>query len=135
MTPPDADYRTPGQYIAALLEARGWSQRVLAIILNVNDSAINRLLTGKSSVDAQMAIALGELFGVTPERFLDLQSAYDLAKARVVMRPDPDRITRAFLFGDLPVGEMIKRGWIRAKDVRDTKVVADELARFFKAAS
>lgn len=126
------DYRTPGQLIDALLMERGWNQRVLAIVLGVDETGINRLVSDKRPVTAELAVLLEELFGVSAEHFLELQKSYDLVKARFAMRPDKGRDTRAYLFGGLPIAEMIKRGWIRADDVRDVTTVETELARFFR---
>ncbi len=64
------------------------------------------------------------------ERFLEIQQSYDLAKARISVRPDHARAMRAHLIGGLPVADMIKRGWINAKDVRDP-ALQTELMRFF----
>lgn len=125
------EYRSPGQLIAALLEERGWTKRVLAIVLGIDETGANRLAADKRPVDAAMALTLEEVFGVPAERFLELQKSYDLAKARLVARPDPARANRAYLYGDLPVAEMIKRGWIAAENVRDIKKVETELMRFF----
>ena len=127
----DGDYRTPGQLIEALLNNRGWTQRLLAIILGVDETGINHIISGKRAVTAEMAILLGEIFEISAERFLSLQKEYDLAKARLVVRPDPSRATRAHLFGGLPVTEMIRRRWISAEDVRDVEGVQIALARFF----
>lgn len=124
-------YRTPGQLIAALLAERGWTQRTMAIILGMDETGVNRLVADKRPVDAALAIALEELFKIPAERFLELQKKYDLAKARIATRPDPQRATRALLYGELPVAEMIKRGWITAESVKDTKKVESELMRFF----
>jgi HTH-type transcriptional regulator/antitoxin HigA len=129
----DSVYRMPGQWIQHLLDSRGWSQRILAIVLNVEETGINKLIAGKRPVDAEMAIALGDVFGEEPERFLALQKSYDLAKARIITRPDPSRATRATLFGDLPVSEMIKRGWLDADNVRDVPKVEAALLKFFGA--
>jgi HTH-type transcriptional regulator / antitoxin HigA len=124
-------YSTPGQLIQELLNRRGWSQQVLAIILRADQTGINRMIAGKRPVDAEMAIQLGEVFGVDPKVFLELQQSYDLAKARIVTRPDPDREKRATLFGDLPVAEMIKRRWLDAENVRDIPRVESSLINFF----
>ena len=123
--------RTPGQLIVHLLKERGWSKRVLAVVLDIDEATVNRLASDKRPVDAGMALQLGDVFGVSPERFLDLQKSYDLAKARITERPDPGRATRAHLFGSLPVPEMIKRGWLLADDVRDTAKIEAALAKFF----
>src|SRR5262245_12945416 len=109
------DFWTPGQLIAHLLKERGWTQRTLAIVLGVDEATVSNIIAAKASVDAEMALALGDVFNIEPERFLELQKSHDLAKARLAIKPDPGRATRALLFGDLPIAEMIKRGWIRAR--------------------
>lgn len=127
------DHKTPGQLISALLTERGWTQRVLAIVLGMDETGVNKLVGDKRSVDATLSLALEEVFDVPAEKFLGLQQSYDLAKARITYQPDPMRSTRALLYGDLPVSEMIKRGWIDAENVRDTKKIESELMRFFGA--
>jgi HTH-type transcriptional regulator/antitoxin HigA len=126
------DFRTPGQLVEALLKERGWSQRLLAVVLDMDETGVNRIVSNKRPLDAELAISLEELFGISAERFLDIQKKYDLALARLGARPDPERSTRARLFGDLPISDMIKRGWIKAKDVRDVEAVRSELIRFFQ---
>ncbi len=127
----ESDFRTPGQLIKHLLDERGWSQQALAVVLEVDQTGLNKIVTGKRPISADLALLLGEVFDVDPEQFLTLQKSYELAQARITSRPDPGRAERAALFGDLPIAEMIKRGWIVAQDVRDTKNVERELMRFF----
>jgi HTH-type transcriptional regulator / antitoxin HigA len=124
-------FRTPGQLIKALLDERGWTQAVLAIVLEVKQPIVSSLVNDKRRVDAQMAVQLSEVFGVPAERFLELQQAYDLARARLVTRTDPERATRAHIFGSLPVAEMLSRGWIDAPDIHDIPAVESSLAKFF----
>lgn len=127
-----SDARTPGQLIAELLRERGWTNRVLAMVLDVSDPIVSKMVSDKRPVDAAMAISLEEVFGVPAQRFVDLQSSYDLAKARIETRPDPKRARRATIYGGLPVAEMIKRGWVDAEDTRDAEAVEAALCRFFK---
>jgi HTH-type transcriptional regulator/antitoxin HigA len=131
MTIENRAFRTPGQLIVALLKERGWTKRTLAVILAVGEATITRVVGDKQPVDAKLAVILEEVFGVPADRFLSLQKEFDLAQARIVAHPDPGRATRALLYGDLPVAEMIKRGWINAESVRATKQVETELMRFF----
>ncbi len=130
-----AEINTPGQLIQALLDEKGWSQAVLAIVLGQERSVINRLILNKKSIDAEMALKLEGAFNVAAEQFLDLQKSFDLAVARIAARPDPKRETRAHLFGGLPITEMIKRGWIEAEDIRDIPRVEAGLLKFFGATS
>ena len=125
------DYRTPGQLIESLLNGRNWTQRLLAIILAVDETAINHIISGKRPVTAELSILLSEVFNIPAESFLTLQKEYDLAKARIVARPDPARATRAQIFGGLPVTEMIRRGWLDADDVRNVSKVESALIKFF----
>jgi len=128
-------YRTPGQMIKALMTQRSWTQRVLAIILGMDETAIGHITGNRRPVTAEIAIALGEVFGVPAEDFLALQKEYDLAKARITALPDPGRATRAHLYGGLPIREMIKRGWIEADDIHDVSRVETALVRFFGVGS
>jgi HTH-type transcriptional regulator / antitoxin HigA len=128
---PQGSFRTPGQLILSLLDERGWSKRTLAVVLGVSEATVTRITSDKQPVDARLSIMLEELFNVPADRFLSLQKELDLAQARLVMQPDADRATRALLYGDLPVGEMINRGWLNAESMRDTAQVERELMRFF----
>jgi len=125
------EFKTPGQLLSALMSERGWSNRVLAAVLEAEETGISKLLSDKKGVTPEIALTLEEVFDVPAERFLRLQRDYDLAKARLVARPNPKRATRAHLFGDLPVAEMIKRGWLEATDVRDMAAVETGLTKFF----
>lgn len=129
------NYRTPGQLIDELLKERGWTQRLLAIILNVDETGMNKIIAGQRPVTAEMALLLSEIFNVPADDFLELQKQYDLGKARLVMRPDPGRATRAAIFGELPISEMIKRGWIEADSIRNVPQVESALMKFFHADS
>lgn len=131
MSGPNQPYRTPGQLILALLGERGWTQRTLAAALGLSDQGMHRIVNDKQPVDARLALMLEEVFGEPAESFLGLQQSFDLAQARIVAAPDPERAARATLYGNLPLAEMIKRGWINAKDLRDPSIER-ELRRFFR---
>jgi len=125
-------YKTPGQYIQAQLDHMGWSQRTLAIILSADETGINKIIAGKRPVTAELALALGDIFKTPPEYYLALQQSFDLATARITAQPNPNRATRAHLFGGLPISDMIKRGWLTGvQDVRKVDAVETALASFF----
>ena len=129
------DCKTPGQLIQALLEERDWTKRVLATVLGMDETGVNRMVADKRPITAELALSLEEVFGISAALFLGLQQAYDLAKARIVARPDPGRALRAQLFGGLPIAEMIKRGWLQADNARDIPKIETALMKFFGAAS
>ncbi len=118
----------PGVFIQEELEARGWSQRDLAFVLGRPEPSINRILNGKASITPSTAKEFAEAFGVSAEFFVNLQRAYDLARAD---EPDPAVRHRARLLAQFPVREMIKRGWI--EDV-EPALLDIQMARFFEEA-
>lgn len=123
-------FKTPGQLLEWLLSERDWTKRTLSVVLRIDEQKINRFAADKQPMTAEFALLLEEVFGVEAGIFLGLQCAYDLAKARIVTQPDPKRATRAQIHHGLPLSDMIKRGWIDAKDVRDPNIES-ELIRFF----
>lgn len=126
-------HNIPGQLIDELLTTRGWSKRVLAIVLGIDESLLSKIIAGKRDVDAELALALGEVFEVEPEEFLKLQQQYDLARARLIVKKDPKRSSRARLFGGMPILEMVRRGWldVSEEDIRDVAKVEAAVLKFF----
>lgn len=131
----DHNYRIPGQLIQKLIDDRGWTQKVLAIVLGVDETGINKIIAGRRPVDSELALALSELFEVPAEKFMELQMSFDLAQARYINQADPSRAGRAVVFATLPIAEMIKRGWLKVDDIKDFPRVENEVKRFFGAGS
>jgi HTH-type transcriptional regulator/antitoxin HigA len=126
-------HKTPGQLIQSLLELKGWTQQVLCIVLGVDRSIISKVIAGKRAVDAELALLLAEVFEIPADVFLSLQKSYELAQAQIKTVPDPKRASRAKLFGDLPISEMLKRGWlVGVDDIREVERVESALKHFFK---
>jgi len=125
------EYQTAGQLLSAKLRDLGWTKRVLASVLEIDQTTLGRILSDKKSLDATLAIAFEEVFGIPAEKLLTVQQEYDLAKARLITSPNPGRAHRAQLLSELPIAEMVSRGWIGPVDVRDVGAVEAELAAFF----
>ena len=64
------------------LEPLGLSVTKAAKVLGVSRQALNNLVNGKAGISPEMAIRLTKAFGSTPETWLHMQLAYDLAAAR-----------------------------------------------------
>jgi addiction module HigA family antidote len=73
----------PGRSIRnACLDALGLSVTEGAKVLGVSRQTLNNVIHGKSGISPEMAIRLSKAFGSTPETWLRMQLAYDLAQAR-----------------------------------------------------
>jgi len=64
------------------LEPMGISQAKLAQDLRIPVQRVNTLIRGKRGVSAETAIILGRYFQISPEFWMNLQTAYDLYQAR-----------------------------------------------------
>jgi addiction module HigA family antidote len=64
------------------LEPLGLSVTAGAKVLGITRQALNNIVNGKSGISPEMAIRLSKAFGSTPETWLRMQLAYDLAAAR-----------------------------------------------------
>ena len=73
----------PGQSVRFdCLEPLGLSVTEGAEVLGVSRQALNNLVNCKAGISPEMAIRLDKAFGGTPETWLSLQTAYDLAQAQ-----------------------------------------------------
>lgn len=123
--------KTPGQLIEFLLNDRGWSQVLLSSILGKDASTVSKLVTGKLDISPELAVLLEEAFSLPAEKFLEIQRNFDLAKARFAVTPDPKRTSRAKLLSELPVTEMISRGWIKVGNTKEVAEIEAALSDFF----
>jgi len=73
----------PGEVLKELyLVPLSMSAIALARELHVPRTRIERLVKGETGVSADTAMRLAKFFGTTPEYWLNLQRAWDLARAR-----------------------------------------------------
>ena len=73
----------PGEVLSELyLAPLGMSAIALAKRLNVPRTRIERLVKGEASLSVDTALRLSRFFGNTPEFWMNLQRAYDIARAR-----------------------------------------------------
>lgn len=79
------------------LEELGLSVTQAAKVLGVTRQALNNVVNGKSGISPEMAIRLTKAFGSTPETWLAMQAAYDLAEAR--KRDNQIKVQRQYVSG------------------------------------
>lgn len=83
---------SPGEILRQeFLLPLGMTQKQLADHLECDIKVVNRVVNGRTSVTAEMALKLGATFRTTPEFWLNAQKAVDLYRAsrRVTRLPPP----------------------------------------------
>jgi len=71
------------------------TQRQLADHIGCDVKVINRIVNGRSSVTAEMAIKLAAAFRTTPQFWLNAQQAVDIYQARRNLKKVPKPVSMA----------------------------------------
>lgn len=116
----------PGDTINDLLRERGIALAEFADRMEQTIERVTDLLQGRSTITIRVARRLEEVLGASVEFWMsrDFQYREDVARLRV---PDAEWLK------ELPVGDMIKFGWI--KPVPDPAEEVDSCLRFFNVRS
>src|SRR4030081_3688505 len=72
----------PGEILADELDEIGLSAKKLADVIEVPPNRLYQILSGKRNVTADTALRLSRYFGMSPDFWMNLQSAYELDLAR-----------------------------------------------------
>lgn len=125
-----AEVFPPGDRLKEELEARGWTQVDLADILGRPPRLVSEIVTAKRAITPETAHGLGEALGTGAELWMNLESLYQLSQTRV----SNDAVARrARVFGQFPVKEMQKRGWLRPAANLDA--LEQQLKTYFQISS
>jgi len=82
MIPTNRIPSNPGEILLnEFLKPSGMTQSELARTLGIPIQRINTIINGKRGVTAETALLLAKQFKTTPEFWMNLQTAYDLATA------------------------------------------------------
>lgn len=85
----------PGEIlIEEFMKPLGLSQNRLARDIDVNPARVNDIVHGRSAITAAIALRLGKYFGTTPELWMNLQTDYELRRARAIEWPKIERRVR-----------------------------------------
>ena len=85
---------SPGEVLSEeFLVPLGISQNALGRALGVPPRQINEIVHGSRGVTPRTALLLSRYFGTSPEFWINLQSHYDLVRARENLGDALDRIT------------------------------------------
>jgi len=125
------DFATPAQMIDFRLRERGWSQRALAMVLGLSEKTVSSFMNGRTKISNELALQLQAALSIDAMDLLKLQASYELKKAELAFKPDPALATRAKVFGDVPVGDMIARGWLKGVVGLWDSHLNEALCRFF----
>ena len=84
----------PGEILEKdFLEPMGITAYRLSKSIGVQQTRISQIIKGKMSITANMATRLAKFFGTSAEVWMNLQSQYEIRKAKVQNKAILDRIS------------------------------------------
>lgn len=87
---------TPGEILhQEFLRPLGMTQKALADHIGCDIKVVNRIVNGRTSVSAEMALKLAATFRTTPELWLNAQKAVDLYRAELELDRLPEPVVAA----------------------------------------
>lgn len=125
-----AEVFPPGDRLKEELEARGWTQADLADILGRPPRLVSEVITAKRAITPETAHGLGEALGTGAELWMNLESQYQLSQTPLA---NHTIARRAKVYGQFPVKEMQKRGWLRPATSLDA--IETQLKNYFRISS
>jgi len=72
----------PGGIVKDCIDDLGLSVTDAARVLGVTRPTLSRVINARAGISPEMAVRLSKAFGSTPEMWLRMQMAYDLAQVR-----------------------------------------------------
>lgn len=72
----------PGEVVKDEIEFRGLSQRTVAQQIGVSYSLLNEVLNSKRPINTELALLLEAALGIDAEPLLNMQTRYNLQKAK-----------------------------------------------------
>ena len=80
LSQPPAYVPAPGSILKGELEARGWTQKQFAKMLNRPEQVISLICTGKKAITAKTAVQLAKQLGTSAHLWLTLEGNYQIWK-------------------------------------------------------
>jgi HTH-type transcriptional regulator / antitoxin HigA len=120
------EIKCPGDLVRKLLADRGWTQDDLARVIQRSRQSINDIISGRSGITPETAIALAAAFGNNPMDWWQLEGEFRISQ---LQSPASDIEKRSSILDIAPIKEMQKRGWLsQHKDIGELE---SELKLFF----
>jgi HTH-type transcriptional regulator/antitoxin HigA len=112
---------SPGETIRENMEFLGMNQKELAARLDVTEKHLSNILNGNSPITYDTALKLESVIGPSAQFWMNLESRYQLNKARLEkeedLKVDVEILTR------IPYKAMSEHGWVEKETSRNKKVL------------
>lgn len=121
----------PGITLKENIDYLGITQDEFALRIDMTPKHLSQIINGSAPITYDTALKLEKMFGTKAEFWMNLESAYQLDKARIQEQNELEEELK--ILKDMPYKEMTKFGWI-SKDTDKTKIVTS-LRSFYKVSS
>ena len=96
----------PGEIIQDFMSDRNWSNRELALRLDLHENTVGKILKGEDRISTEIADRMARIFGMKASFFINLQTLYDESLPRQIKKEEQE------LASKIPYLELSKLGWV-----------------------
>lgn len=121
----------PGETIHEYMDYLGMNQQELAVRLEMSVKHLNNILNGKSPITYETALKLETVIGPSAEFWMNLESQYQLNKAR--LEKEAEMLDDKVIVQHFPYKKMSDYGWV--EPVMDKVERVRNLRKFFGVAT
>lgn len=105
------DFISPGEAIKFYLDRNDWTQEDFAQIMSISTKHANELIKNKKPLSLELILDISKVFSFSDEQLQDFIKLYSQYRMKNI-KEDMTIAEKAKLYADIPVSEMIKKGWI-----------------------
>jgi len=116
----------PGEHLAEYIEAHGWSQAEFARLADLTPKLVSTIVNGANPITPETAIKLERVLGVKAYIWMNLQTNWDIFRARTTEKSTLE--TKSWL-AQFPVKELKLRGYL--PQTRNEGELIDSLLALF----
>lgn len=120
----------PGYFIREQMEFRSWTQEDLAEVMGITIKHLNKILRDKQPVTLEMAKILGEVFNISAQYWINLDTDFRLWLKQDKTKKEKDAEIRAAIYERMPIQDMVKKGWLKKSE--SVEELTDQVILFWK---
>lgn len=121
----------PGETIKENMEVLGMTQKELATRMGITEKHLSNILNGKAPITYDTALNLEKVIGPSAEFWMELESGYQLDKAR--LDKENEMVIDLDILKSIKYKEMSKRKWV--KETTDRRQRVANCRKFFGVAN
>lgn len=120
-----------GSVLRDYLEHYNISQSEFAVRLGITQKHMNEIINGKANITLEMAANIERLTDISSKLIINIETTRKMKEEIQAIYPNEAELN-GVLKNEFSLNELIKRGWIRLRNIEDPYLVCVDILNFLK---